>query len=49
MYARCAQVLDLYNIAAPAFPGQNSALERGLNYLIPLMVHGRYRTENFFP
>jgi len=42
-YARCAQVLDLDNIAAPAFPGQNFALERGFNDLIPLMVHCRYR------
>jgi hypothetical protein len=43
-HARHAQVLDLYNIAAPAFPGQNSVLGRGLNYMIPLMVHCRYRT-----
>jgi hypothetical protein len=38
------QVFDLYNIAAPVFPGQNAAHERGYNHLIRLMVHRRYRT-----
>jgi hypothetical protein len=38
-YARRLQVLDLYNIAAATFPGQNAAHERGYEYLIPLMPH----------